>query len=72
MDVLRSAFERFGRRAPVGLAADGEIPKAEKKLRKIERETGKRPEGRLPDFLLLGAQKCGTGYLFTRLSRHPP
>lgn len=71
MDVLRSALDRFGRHAPVGLAADGEIPKAEKKLRKIEQETGKRPEGRLPDFLLLGAQKCGTAYLFKRLSRHP-
>ena len=51
MDVLRSALERFGRRAPVSLKAHEEIPKAEKKLREIERETGKRPEGRLPDFL---------------------
>ena len=28
-------------------------------------------EGSLPDFLIIGAQKCGTGFLYRLLSQHP-
>jgi hypothetical protein len=45
--------------------------KADLALREIAQRTGKMPEGRLPDFLLIGAQKCGTGFLFRLLSQHP-
>jgi sulfotransferase family protein len=27
--------------------------------------------GRLPDFIIIGAQKCGTTYLYSELARHP-
>lgn len=71
MDVFRSAFGRLSGRVSEGREAPEKVPKAEQRLREIEQETGGRPEGRLPDFLLLGAQKCGTSFLFNRLSRHP-
>lgn len=71
MDVFRSALGRLGGRVPEGREVPEELPKAEQRLREIEQETGERPEGRLPGFLLLGAQKCGTSFLFNRLSHHP-
>jgi hypothetical protein len=69
MHVLRSVLGRLGTRTKEGAARpfEGTPPKAEQVLRQLEK-TGKRPEGRLPDFLLLGAQKGGTSFLFKLLS----
>lgn len=47
------------------------IPKADRELAKLARRPGGPPRGRLPDFLLLGAQKCGTSFLFGLLNGHP-
>ena len=51
-------------------ASDGLVA-SDRRIPKTRQATSESTAGTLPGFLLIGAQKCGTGFLFRLLSRHP-
>ncbi len=66
---LRNARERIYKQGKALRSKDREIFQLKNELRATS--AGESETGALPDFLIIGAQKCGTTTLYDLLSQHP-
>ena len=83
-EELRNARERIKEQKETLRSKEREILKLKNELHIAKERVESAPNGRaalqaaveseagaLPDFVIIGAQKCGTGYLYDLLTQHP-